>query len=106
MDDFLTLCPADEIKHGDREVFGVNDHWIAVFNVDGKYYAIEDLCTHDGGDLADGELNNYEIACPRHGAKFDIRDGKVLSAPAYIDIPWYETRVENGNLQIKKPRDE
>ena len=52
---------------------------IAVFNVDGKFYAIGDVCTHDDGPLGDGELDGYQIICPRHGARFDIRSGKALT---------------------------
>ena len=100
MAEFITVCRADELQPSQREVFGIGNHWIAVFNVSGKYYAIEDLCTHDDGPLAEGEIEGFEIECPRHGARFDIRTGKVLSAPALIDVPWYEVRVVDGDVQV------
>lgn len=106
MAEFIEVCPADEISEGERAVFGIQDRWIAIFNVDGVYYAIEDLCTHDGNILTedrDGNpvpLEGYTIACPRHGAKFDIRDGRVLTAPAMVDVPAFEIRVENDKILI------
>ena len=100
MAEFITVCKADELQPGQREVFGIGNHWIAVLNVSGKYYAIEDVCTHDDGPLAEGDIEGNEIICPRHGARFDIRSGKVLSAPALIDVPWYEVRVQDGEVQV------
>ena len=106
MANWVTLCPLDELPAGEREVFGVNNRWIAVFNVGGKVYAIEDLCTHDGNTLAfdrddrPSKLVGYEIECPRHGGRFDIRCGKATRSPADIDAPWYETRVQDGDIQI------
>ncbi len=100
--EWVTVCRADEIGHLDREVFGIGNKWIAVFNVDNRYYAVADLCTHDGGPLAEGELKGHEVICPRHGARFDIRDGKALTiGVAPIDVPIYPTRVQDGVLQIR-----
>ena len=100
MAEFITVATTDEVKPGERIVVEVNDHYIAVFNVDGQYYAIEDVCTHDDGPLAEGELQGYVIECPRHGAQFDIRTGKVLRFPAITPVPRYEVRVENGEIQV------
>lgn len=105
--DWVTLCRESELPPGQRDVFGVNGRWIAVFNIGGTVYAIEDLCTHDGNVLAFDErdqpsrLDGYEIECPRHGARFDIRDGKVTRRPAEVDVPWFKARVAVGNVQIK-----
>jgi len=106
MAEWVTVCPANEIPMGQREVFGINDRWIAVFNVSDKYYAIEDLCTHDGNILAfdrndkPSKLIDYEIECPRHGGRFDIRTGDATRSPADIDVPWYEVRVNDGQIEI------
>jgi 3-phenylpropionate/trans-cinnamate dioxygenase ferredoxin subunit len=97
---FITVAQTADIPPGEREVFDVEGYYIAVFNVGGTYSAIEDVCTHDDGPLADGELDGYEIECPRHGARFDIRTGKVLSMPAVIDVPWFPVRVEGDDIQI------
>lgn len=106
MADFITVCPASEIPDGAREVFDIKGHWIAIFNVGDRYYAIEDICSHDEGTLSEDEdgnpvpLDGYEIECPRHGARFDIRNGEVKSPPAMVDIPFYEVRVRDGNLEL------
>jgi len=73
---------------------------VAIFNVDNNYYAIEDVCTHDDGPVAEGELRGTTIECPRHGACFDIRTGAVLSMPAIKPVPSYETRVQGDEVQI------
>lgn len=100
MPTFITVATTDEIKPGDRMVIEVDMHRIAVFNVDNRYYAIEDMCTHDEGPLAEGELRGTVIECPRHGATFDITNGKALTMPATQPAPRYETRVVDGEVQI------
>ncbi len=106
MAEWVTLCSASELPPGQREVFGVNNRWIAVFNIGGKIYAIEDLCTHDGNALAfdlqdrPSKLVSQEIECPRHGGRFDLRNGRATRSPAEIDVPWFEARIEGDDLQI------
>lgn len=97
---YVTVAKTAEIPPGEREIFDVEGYYIAVFNVNGTYYAIEDRCTHDDGPLVEGDLDGYEIACPRHGARFDIRTGKVLSMPAVVDVPWFPVRVEGDDIQV------
>lgn len=100
MTDFVTVATTDELSPGERLVVEINRKWIAIFNVGGQYYAIEDMCTHDGGELADGELIGCEIVCSRHGARFDLRDGHVTHPPALVDVPSYETRIVGNEVQI------
>lgn len=100
MAEFETVATTDEIKPGERIVVEFGRSWVAIFNVDGKYYAIEDLCTHDDGPLAEGELTGCVIECPRHGATFDITTGKVLTAPALTDVPTYAVQVVGNDVQI------
>lgn len=101
MSEFLTVATTDELQPGGEPiVVEIGRRWVAVYNVDGQYYAIEDVCTHDGGPLAEGELSGHVVACPRHGATFDVRTGKVLSAPAFENVATYEVRVEGDKIQI------
>jgi 3-phenylpropionate/trans-cinnamate dioxygenase ferredoxin subunit len=79
---------------------------IALFNLNGTYYAIQDVCSHDDGPVAEGDLEGNEIICPRHGARFDVRTGEVLSLPAAVDIPAYPVRVEGEEILIGMPREE
>ncbi len=100
MAEWVSLIETEALGPGDREVFDVGEHYVAVFNVDGTYYAVEDICTHDGGPLADGTLDGYAIECPRHGARFDIRDGRVLAPPAVRPVRHFDTRVQDGQVQL------
>ncbi len=100
MSRYVTVARTAEIPPGAREVFEVDGLYIAVFNVGGRYYAVEDRCTHDDGPLAEGDLDGYEIICPRHGARFDLRDGRALSMPAVLPVPWFPVRVEGDEIQI------
>ncbi len=101
--EFVPVVQAAEIQPGERIVVEIDELPIAVFNVGGQYYAIGDVCTHDEGPLADGELDGYQIICPRHGARFDIRDGKALTLPAVVPTPWYPVRITDGMLEIGLP---
>jgi 3-phenylpropionate/trans-cinnamate dioxygenase ferredoxin subunit len=100
MPEYVTVARAADVPPGERIVVEVKERYIAIFNVSGTYYAIEDVCTHDDGPLAEGELHGLEIECPRHGARFDISTGKVLLMPATQDVQRFEVRVEGDALQI------
>jgi nitrite reductase/ring-hydroxylating ferredoxin subunit len=81
------------------EVAGEN---VCLINVEGKYYAIDNVCTHEGGPLAEGTLEGYEVECPWHGSKFDIRTGKVTRPPANEPESTYEVKVEGNDILIRK----
>ena len=82
----------------------VDDVMVAVFNLDGEYYAIEDVCTHDDGELTGGCIEGDEIICPRHGARFSIKTGEALSAPAYEPVASLPVRVEGNLVQVMDDR--
>lgn len=100
MTDFFTVAAVGDVPPGERIVVEYGRHWVAIFNVGGTLYAVEDVCTHDDGPLAEGELDGHEIECPRHGARFDLRDGKVTAPPALVSVPAYDVRVEGNTVQI------
>jgi len=104
MSDWVTVAPVDALKPGARQGVDVDGSQIVVFNLDGKYYAIEDVCTHDGGQLTGGEVEGDQIICPRHGARFCIRTGAALTAPAYEATATFPVRVENGEVQVRDNR--
>ena len=79
----------------------IDGEMIALFHVGGSFYAIDDVCTHDGGPLVDGDLQDYTIACPRHGAKFDIRTGSALSMPAIRPTLSHDVKVEDGSVFVR-----
>jgi 3-phenylpropionate/trans-cinnamate dioxygenase ferredoxin component len=101
--DFILIGPLDEIKPGGRTVVDFGDLSIIVFNVSNTLYAIGNLCPHDLGELGEGDIEGFEISCPRHGARFDIRNGKVLRLPATQDIPSYPVRIVEGNIEVGIP---
>ena len=74
---------------------------IAIVHSAGKFYAIEDVCTHDGEPLTGGEIEGSEIVCPRHGARFCLRTGEALTPPAYEPVRVFETKVEGGHLWVR-----
>ncbi len=100
MSKFVTVARTTEIAPGTVKVVRVDGVPIGVANVDGEYYAFGDVCTHDDGPVAEGELDGYQIECPRHGARFDVRTGAVKLLPAVVPIPVYPLRVEGDEIQI------
>ena len=103
-DDWVDVAREGEIRSGACKLVDVDDEMIAVYNLDGDYYAIEDVCTHDGGELASGAVEGDEVICPRHGARFCIRTGEVTAPPAYEDEHSFPIRVENGKIQLRDDR--
>jgi 3-phenylpropionate/trans-cinnamate dioxygenase ferredoxin subunit len=77
---------------------------VAVFNVGGELYAIEDVCTHDGGQLTGGTVEGDQVVCPRHGARFCVRDGAALTPPAYSPTATFPLRVVDGVIEVRDPR--
>ena len=78
MSEWINVAPAEELTPGSWRTVDVDGTQIAVFNVNGDYHAIEDVCTHDGGSLDQGQLEGDEIECPRHGARFNVRTGEEV----------------------------
>lgn len=101
--EYIQVGPAEDLSNGERLFLEVDDQVIVVFNIAGEFFAILDECSHDNNSFDEGDLDGYELTCPRHGAVFDVRDGKALSLPAVVDIPAYPTRVVNGQLEIGLP---
>jgi len=101
--EYVAVATTDELPNGARKIVEIDGLALAVFNIAGAYYAIADVCSHDDGPVAEGELEGYEIECPRHGARFDVRSGKVLSFPAIVDIPAYPVKVEDDEVLVGLP---
>jgi 3-phenylpropionate/trans-cinnamate dioxygenase ferredoxin component len=104
MSDWVDVAPASEFTPGTWRSVDVDGTLVAVFNLDGAFYAIEDVCTHDGGILTGGSIEGDQIICPRHGARFSIKTGAVLGPPAYEDVGTFPVRVEAGRVQVRDVR--
>ena len=103
--EFVEIAPASELPNGERMFVEIGEKRIVLFNIAGSLYAIGDVCTHDQGPLGDGDLEGYDIICPRHGARFDLRTGEVLILPAVEDIPAYPVQVRDGKIEIGIPKE-
>jgi 3-phenylpropionate/trans-cinnamate dioxygenase ferredoxin subunit len=100
MSDFFRVAKVNELPPGGKKLIEVDGVPIALFNVDGEFYAIEDVCTHDGAPLAEGELEGDEIECPRHGARFNVRTGAVLCMPAVEPVESYAVKVKDDDILV------
>ncbi|HET9356677.1 MAG TPA: non-heme iron oxygenase ferredoxin subunit [Nitrososphaeraceae archaeon] len=101
-EDFVKVAKTEDVQVSQMMAVEVNDERICLANVNGKYYAIGNVCTHMGGPLAEGKLEDYIVQCPWHGSRFDIRSGKVVRPPAMKPEPTYEVKVESNDVLIKK----
>ena len=104
MSDWVTVAKDGELEPGQWRVVDAGGTRIVVFNLGGEYFALEDVCTHDGGELAGGAVRGDEIVCPRHGARFCIRTGAALCAPAYEPTAKFPVRIEQGEIQVRDDR--
>jgi len=104
MSEWITVAKAGEIAPGGHRVVDADGTHIAVFNLGEEYCAIEDVCTHDGGELAGGCVIGEEIECVRHGARFNIRTGAVTAPPAYEPVATFPVRVQDGVIQVRDNR--
>jgi 3-phenylpropionate/trans-cinnamate dioxygenase ferredoxin subunit len=101
MTDFVPVAKVSDIPDPGRQLVEVDDRLIVVFHVAGNFYAIDDVCTHDGGPLGEGTLEGFAVACPRHGAKFDIRDGRALTMPATKPTVAHQVQVVGDEVRVK-----
>jgi len=97
---WLSIGPAEEIPPGEFVQTEIGDVFVAVYNVDGEFFAIEDVCTHDGEGLSGGVVEHDEVICPRHGARFSLRTGRALTPPAYEPVRTFPTRVAGGIVEV------
>ena len=104
MPEWINVFNENALMNGENSVIDVDGTEVAVFKIEDEFYAIEDVCSHDGTEIASGELDGDEIICPRHGARFCVKTGAVKSAPAYEDIHSYPVRIVDGMVQIKDNR--
>ena len=98
---WYVVGPAVDLPPGDYATIEVDGVFVAVFNVDGEYFAIDDVCTHDGGGLTGGTVEDHQVICPRHGARFCMRTGAALTPPAYEPVRSYPTRVVDGIVEVE-----
>lgn len=104
MSGWVTVGPVEQLALGQWQAVDVDGAHLAVFNLGGEFFAIEDVCTHDGGQLTGGLVDGDQVVCPRHGARFCIRTGAALCAPAYEATASFPVRIEAGEIQVRDHR--
>ena len=101
MNDFTKIATNSEIPEGGKLYVELDERLVVIFRAGGDLYCLDDVCTHDGGPLGEGQLNGYEIACPRHGAKFDMRTGQALTMPATEATAVHEIKAEGDDVLVR-----
>ena len=97
----MKVAKTNEIEPGQARLVDVQGKRIALFNVDGTFFALDHTYTHRGGPLAEGEISGHEVTCPWHGAKFDVRTGQVSGPPAQRAVACYGLRVAGTDIEIE-----
>ncbi len=104
MSNYIRIAHVNDVPENGRFFFDLPEETVILFNIGGQYYCIADLCTHDEGPLEDGALYDYEVECPRHGARFDVRTGKATCFPATEPVPAYPVKVKDDYIYIQLPQ--
>jgi len=99
MAEFLKVAQISDLAPGEKMLVEYDDDDVGLFNIDGEFYAISDVCTHDNGPLVEGELDGDCIICPRHGARFNVKTGRQ-TMPAILPVPLYEVKIEGDDILI------
>ena len=103
MTKFVKAARVADLPPGERLWLEFEEETVILFNINGRFYCIADVCTHDGGPLEDGQVEGHEVECPRHGARFDVRTGAALCLPAVTPVPTFEVKVEGKDIYIQDP---
>lgn len=103
MAEFIKVAKTSDLAPGEKMLVEYEDEDVGLFNIEGTFYAISDVCTHDGGPLVEGTLEGDQIICPRHGARFNVKTGEQ-TMPAFAPVPLYDVKVEGSDIFIR-PRE-
>lgn len=101
MSEFVQAAKVSDLPDPGKIMLELSDRLVVLLHINGQFFCIDDVCTHDGGPLGEGTLCGYELACPRHGAKFDVRDGAPLTMPATEATVVHEVKIEDGNVLVR-----
>ncbi len=100
--DFVKVAETKDIQPSSMKAVDLEEERVCIVNIEGNYYAIGNVCTHMGGPLNEGTLEGYDVECPWHGSKFDVKTGEPIRPPARQAIPIYEVKVENNKILVRK----
>jgi 3-phenylpropionate/trans-cinnamate dioxygenase ferredoxin subunit len=99
MAEFIKVAKTSDLAPGEKILVEYDDEDVGLFNINGEFYAISDVCTHDDGPLVEGELDGEWIICPRHGARFHVKTG-AQTMPAFAPVPVYQVKIEGDDILI------
>jgi nitrite reductase/ring-hydroxylating ferredoxin subunit len=99
----IKVATTEEVTPGTGKQLSVNGRVLALFNVDGNYYAIEDTCSHRGAPLSEGACEGTEVVCPWHGARFDLASGAHLSPPARAGVGAFKVQIVGNEVHVEIP---
>jgi 3-phenylpropionate/trans-cinnamate dioxygenase ferredoxin subunit len=102
MSDFEKVASVAELPPGGRQAVLFDERAVLVFRIGNDFYAVEDVCSHDGQPLTEGKLEGFAVECPRHGARFDVRTGRPLCMPAVEPIETFEVKVVGDDVLLRK----
>ncbi len=103
--EYFEIAPAADLPNGERLFVEIEGKSLVIFNIAGQYFSIADICSHDDGPVGEGDLEGFNVVCPRHGGEFDVRDGKAVQLPAVVDIPAYPVQVRDGTIFVGIPKE-
>jgi 3-phenylpropionate/trans-cinnamate dioxygenase ferredoxin subunit len=101
MAEYVKAASTNQLTPGQARLVNIKGKEIALFNIEGTFFALENACTHEEGPLAEGDIEGHEVTCPWHGARFDVRTGQVLCAPAFEDVARYNVRVIGSDIEVE-----
>jgi 3-phenylpropionate/trans-cinnamate dioxygenase ferredoxin component len=100
-EDYFVAGPADALQPGAMRCYVVNGRRLLVANIEGQYFAADELCPHEDASLCKGNLQGWLVRCPLHGSRFNLRTGQVMEEPAESDLRTYPVKIENGSICIR-----
>lgn len=103
-EDWVEVCTVGDVEEGGHRLADLDGTAVLVVRVGERFLALENVCTHDGGDLTGGCIEDGVIACPRHGARFDLVTGEALSAPAYEPVATFPVKIDDGTVYVRDNR--
>ena len=101
MAEWVKVARAADVAEGRAMVVTAKGQRLALASVEGQVYAVQDLCTHDGGPLGEGEVIDHSIECPRHGARFDVKTGAVVTLPAVVPVKTFPVKVTGDDVLVE-----
>ncbi len=101
MSAFVKVSSVQDLTPGQGKLVTVNNRRIALFNVGGQYYALDDVCPHRGASLSEGDLEGGEVICPWHGARFELGTGAIKAPPAAVGVRSYPVRTQGSDIEVE-----